>query len=71
MNFKKEETARQIEKPDTKLDMEAQDKEGNKLLKVTWPFCFIRVASVEAFHTLELYSENSILCLSNIHRNLP
>lgn len=34
MNFKKEETAKLIEKLDIKLDSEDKDKEGKPLLKV-------------------------------------
>lgn len=35
MNFKKEETAKLIEKLDIKLDSEDKDKEGKPLLKVS------------------------------------
>lgn len=37
MNFKKDETAKLIEKLDIKLDHEDKDKEGKQLLKV--PHC--------------------------------
>lgn len=36
MNFKKEETAKLIEKLDIKLDAEDREKEGKPLLKVTY-----------------------------------
>lgn len=71
MNFKKEEAAKLIAKLDIKLDVEDLDKEGKPLLKVTWPFYFIRIVSVVASLTLELCNENSLLGLSKIGRNLP
>jgi len=45
MNFKKEETAKLIEKLDIKLDSEDKDKEGKPLLKVSvdgprWGYCW-------------------------------
>lgn len=39
MNFKKEETAKLIEKLDIKLDSEDKDKEGKPLLKVSMRGC--------------------------------
>ena len=39
MNFKKEETAKLIEKLDIKLDSEDKDKEGKPLLKVSVGGC--------------------------------